>query len=143
MTAYLPYHEILARENGKPHYSDLLLTIEWNNKRAAILDRDHYCCSVCHKGETILWLHFETGVSMPHEVEIPQHWQSRTVFFVNEEGLQSFKIYDPRPVIYCVANQHRRMHVHHRLYIYGSLPWQYADAELVTMCESCHFNWHQ
>jgi Zn finger protein HypA/HybF involved in hydrogenase expression len=30
------------------------------------------------------------------------------------------------------------LHVHHKHYIKGRLPWEYEEHELVTLCESCH-----
>ena len=30
------------------------------------------------------------------------------------------------------------LHVHHRLYLKGSDPWDYNADDLVTLCESCH-----
>lgn len=30
------------------------------------------------------------------------------------------------------------LHVHHRRYIVGCKPWEYADADLVVLCELCH-----
>ena len=35
------------------------------------------------------------------------------------------------------------MHVHHRFYILGRLPWDYADEALVTLCDSCHYDLHE
>ena len=32
----------------------------------------------------------------------------------------------------------RTLHVHHKLYRKGVKPWQYDDAELLTLCEDCH-----
>ena len=30
------------------------------------------------------------------------------------------------------------LHVHHRAYIKGRKPWEYADVFLITLCEYCH-----
>jgi 5-methylcytosine-specific restriction endonuclease McrA len=30
------------------------------------------------------------------------------------------------------------LHVHHRRYRTGAEPWEYEDADLVTLCETCH-----
>jgi hypothetical protein len=32
----------------------------------------------------------------------------------------------------------RTLHVHHKLYRKGAMPWDYADHELEALCESCH-----
>ena len=36
--------------------------------------------------------------------------------------------------------QDKYMHVHHKQYREGCLPWEYPDNMLVTLCEDCH-NW--
>lgn len=35
------------------------------------------------------------------------------------------------------------LHVHHKYYILGRLPWDYADEAFLTLCDSCHFNIHK
>lgn len=30
------------------------------------------------------------------------------------------------------------LHVHHKIYRKGALPWDYADQDLVALCETCH-----
>lgn len=38
---------------------------------------------------------------------------------------------------YCSATE-KTLHVHHRIYRKGSKPWEYADHELIVLCEDCH-----
>lgn len=38
---------------------------------------------------------------------------------------------------FCGA-QDKYLHVHHREYFDGFLPWEYPDSTLVTLCEDCH-----
>lgn len=35
------------------------------------------------------------------------------------------------------------LHVHHKKYRKGAMPWEYSDAELQALCESCHSAGHQ
>ncbi len=37
----------------------------------------------------------------------------------------------------CGENE-KQLHVHHRYYENGAAPWDYPDAALCTLCESCH-----
>lgn len=37
----------------------------------------------------------------------------------------------------------RTLHVHHKLYRKGAMPWEYEDRFLVVLCESCHAVWHR
>lgn len=34
------------------------------------------------------------------------------------------------------------LHIHHKHYINGALPWQYHDNDLVTYCQTCHETEH-
>lgn len=33
----------------------------------------------------------------------------------------------------------KTLHVHHRIYRKGAMPWEYADSELQALCKDCHF----
>jgi 5-methylcytosine-specific restriction endonuclease McrA len=35
----------------------------------------------------------------------------------------------------------KTLNVHHKYYIYGKKPWEYADGILITLCEDCHKRW--
>ncbi len=35
------------------------------------------------------------------------------------------------------------LHVHHKYYVKGKLPWEYPNEALVTLCETCHFDFHK
>ena len=35
------------------------------------------------------------------------------------------------------------LHVHHRYYIQGYLPWEYVTSALVSLCADCHYRCHQ
>lgn len=37
----------------------------------------------------------------------------------------------------------KTLHVHHKLYRKGAMPWEYTDAELQALCEDCHEEEHQ
>jgi broad specificity phosphatase PhoE len=37
----------------------------------------------------------------------------------------------------------KTLHVHHKLYRKGAMPWEYADHELISLCEDCHESWHE
>jgi hypothetical protein len=38
---------------------------------------------------------------------------------------------------YCYSKD-KTLHVHHLLYRYGCLPWDYEDDVFITLCEGCH-----
>lgn len=122
---------------------ELLSTAEWRTKRSTILERDHYECSHCHGTETLLWPAADTGIMMPHEVRFRQPMRQRQQAYMANGELDYFPIFHPADICYTPTATHRRMHVHHSLYIYGYLPWQYNDEQLQTLCERCHYQWHQ
>lgn len=35
------------------------------------------------------------------------------------------------------------LNVHHKFYVKGRQPWQYADAELLCLCDGCHERFHE
>lgn len=37
----------------------------------------------------------------------------------------------------------KTLHVHHLKYIKGNKPWEYCDADLITLCEKCHSKTHE
>ena len=37
----------------------------------------------------------------------------------------------------------RNLHIHHKSYIRGRMPWDYEDANLITLYEDCHGRMHQ
>ena len=37
----------------------------------------------------------------------------------------------------CGAEEHQ-LHVHHKRYVAGAMPWEYADEDLAVLCEQCH-----
>ena len=43
---------------------------------------------------------------------------------------------------FCGA-RNKYLHIHHKDYINGFLPWEYPDCMLVTLCEDCHNLIHQ
>lgn len=40
------------------------------------------------------------------------------------------------------GTQYRRLHVHHKGYLDGHLPWEYPSNMLITLCEDCHHYVH-
>lgn len=54
----------------KSEYAKLLLTVEWNEVRKAVLKRDHYCCKKCGMGNQRLSVHHKVYLEgkMPWEV---------------------------------------------------------------------------
>ena len=43
----------------------------------------------------------------------------------------------------CCFNKDEELTVHHKYYISGVKPWDYSDSCYVTLCGSCHNNFHE
>ena len=52
-------------------------------------------------------------------------------------------ILDERDIIFDKADRHSILHVHHRYYIKGKLPWAYKNDCFETLCVHCHYELHQ
>jgi len=37
----------------------------------------------------------------------------------------------------------RSLHVHHKVYVYGRMPWEYNEKYLETLCKECHSKEHE
>src|SRR5213594_693703 len=55
-------------------------------------------------------------------------WQRRRLEILNRANFQCER---------CDADN-RTLHVHHLLYHKGAKPWEYADDDLMALCEQCH-----
>lgn len=45
--------------------------------------------------------------------------------------------------IFKTLDKKHHLEVHHKFYIKGRLPWYYDSSDLVTLCNWCHFEFHQ
>ncbi|MFD3003102.1 hypothetical protein ACFS7Z_22255 [Pontibacter toksunensis] len=115
-------------------YSKLLTTIEWNEKRSVITRRDHHCCTNCGKGETMSEFdekRHETWHFWPKYLE--------DVWVKQEDGTYE----EGDTLDFEIAPKHYHMQVHHVCYIRNRLPWEYSNNYLVTLCNWCHWEFHQ
>lgn len=106
-------------------YPDLLNTAEWETKRNEILKRDRFYCTSCGLSET----------SLEHNQYISF---DRNKYYIREVGEITIEADTPVNVDRAIS-----LHVHHKYYILGRLPWDYADEALVTLCDSCHYELHE
>jgi hypothetical protein len=42
----------------------------------------------------------------------------------------------------CDNTSNNTIHVHHKIYRKGKMPWDYVDSELIALCETCHTEDH-
>lgn len=55
-------------------------------------------------------------------------WQKKRLLVMERDAWCCQSCYDPETTL----------HVHHRIYLANTDPWEYPDSLLVTLCEDCH-----
>jgi hypothetical protein len=55
-------------------------------------------------------------------------WQRKRLEIMQRDGFKCCKC----------KNDQITLNVHHKKYIYGRKPWEYDNADLITLCEDCH-----
>ena len=123
-------------------YYELLNTIEWGDKRKFVIHRDGGICQICKKGETITKYNSQKEKEY-YWVVIPENVRQYKNSYFEDGNLLSFFILDDRDFIYTKAARHSILHVHHKYYIKGTLPWDYKDDCFLTLCVHCHFTLHE
>ncbi|MET4108014.1 hypothetical protein, partial [Hymenobacter sp. UYP22] len=96
---YIPYQTLIdSNYVGKLlTYSQLLSTVEWQNKRREIIARDYRKCRICEKEETINSYEYELQSFI-------YFWTSVEYAFPHIDGIYEKLIYSNKPYI---------LHVHH------------------------------
>lgn len=103
----------IEKELDQINYFDLLNCDEWKAKRLTILKRDDFKCVKCQRSKTTKLL---SG--------------NKIIYFIkNGEEL-------------IPTNEPISLQVHHKLYIYNRLPWDYDSEDLETLCNICHEELH-
>jgi hypothetical protein len=46
------------------------------------------------------------------------------------------------PELLNYKGKNQTLHVHHKKYIKGKMPWEYEDSDLISLCNLCHSNLH-
>lgn len=123
---FRPYDDLFSEMEGENiFYSDLLMTTEWNSKREEILKRDEYYCQNCGFSET-LW----------HKGDLISFDKSKKIDTIHngERIVADHPFKSDRPIY---------LHVHHKYYIVNKLPWEYDNESLETLCNWCHWDFHE
>lgn len=68
-----------------------------------------------------------TRLTYAEQLKHPK-WQEKRLRVFEAAGFQCVK---------CGA-RHLQLHAHHKVYLRGKFPWEYADDLLECLCESCH-----
>jgi 5-methylcytosine-specific restriction endonuclease McrA len=124
----------------KTTYQDELLSLEWQDKRLEVIERDGNICTNCNALPTTMIQGYPRRIKTKEEEKI---YRAETLVEYKEffDKLTNFN-----PDNMCIemhkADKHIILHVHHKYYILISKAWQYNNDALITLCSSCHQDIH-
>ena len=119
-------------------YQILLNTIEWREFRELIINRDNRKCQICDKEESEkLGNQF---FSKPSEEEIKEN-SKKLPHDLGGDGLDVLQLSNVE-IFGTPIDNPTVLHVHHKYYIFGNLPWEYQGEGLLTVCHNCHTKIH-
>lgn len=117
-------------------YVDLLNTVEWIKRRDQIVLRDKYKCTNCGRSETVRdYLHHDTTSGTDCFVWVTDEYP----YYKDDDG----KLVKSGSPLLEHSDKPYFLHVHHKKYILGRLPWEYNDNDLTTLCNWCHWAFHK
>jgi hypothetical protein len=64
-----------------------------------------------------------------------RRWQKKRLKIMERDGWRCVRCHD--------TDNESMLQVHHKEYIRGRDPWDYADDMLETLCSNCHWNKHK
>ncbi len=137
------YIEIKGQHSSFWHipYPELLNTYEWDKRRTEILKRDKNLCKICNrKADEKMSPSDKHYYRKPNEEELKEFREPLVI--KGEDGDSDLIIKRAIPVGILIENP-IILHVHHEIYFWDSLPWEYYDNELVSVCAECHSDIHE
>jgi len=126
---YIPYAQYLRTEN-------------WKTKRIEILDRDNFRCRECNGYETKnvknnLKTAFGTVFGLGYKTE----WiDTQTIIWTDCDGNQRISELNKSNE---KPEKKYNLQIHHKKYIIDTLPWNYKNEDLITLCNHCHTETHE
>lgn len=149
---FKPFNFIINEKSNSGEritYQDELSSLEWQEKRSEIIERDGNICNNCKAQVTTLINRF------PHRKktkEEEQEYKNRmrkawdeVVRMYESFGLpssQSPKFSEDIEIPLEITDKHIILHVHHKYYIQTNRAWQYDNDALITLCSTCHQDTH-
>ena len=159
---YIPYLTVKKNHSsyGRIPYRKLLYTVEWNEKRRKILNRDKYTCQRCNKEKPnaydrksisalfapqtnfIGWHVVGNNRIIDEPIKCGFYWLVNTKKFEKSDQYNGFRYVKTPSGNTLIKAESFKLHVHHKIYILNILPWQNYDKDLVTLCKKCHKHLH-
>lgn len=141
MANFIYYKDIQENYKTSWHidYDVLLRTYEWREFRETIINRDNKKCQLCLKEQSE-----KTGKDYfrkPTELEIIENSKVQLFDLVGDGSLMVEL--RKAPIEGIKTDSPTILHVHHKYYVFGHLPWEYKNEALVTVCHDCHVAIHE
>lgn len=140
-----PYTTIQGELEGltrREQYKLLLETVEWARFRKKVLERDSNKCVICHR-EAESYFEVETPVEEYEKLCREQYEQVASHFCITEEDHIRAKKNPPTVFLTRIIESVYSLEVHHKLYFYDKLPWEYEMQYLISLCGKCHKDVHE
>lgn len=105
---------------------------EWKNKRDKILKRDNYTCQCCHCNNPSLG---HVVVEKGEYIEVHSYDMYTGNYHIGSEKYLidlDINLGYGKKIVMPILN------VHHKLYIIDHEIWEYANDDLITLCQKCH-----
>lgn len=140
MTKFIAYRDIKDNYKSSWHipYDILLNTMEWRAFRQTIITRDNEKCKKCKKEQSE-----KSGRDYFRKLTVEEIADNskEQLFDLLGDGSFMVKIRNA-PIVDIKTDTPTILHVHHRYYIFGELPWEYESEALLTVCHDCHVEIH-
>lgn len=133
----ITFKELQQKFNGKSEipYVELLKTFEWSEKREGIIKRDGNSCQECGKGPTSTYYNFENKTAQYIWYE-----KEQMIYATRPDGSKlEIESYIPMTD----SDKPYSLHVYHKFYILEKQPWEYEDMALISLCNWCHWKFHE
>lgn len=128
--------EVFSKENDTPKYSNLLTTKEWLEKREEIVKRDNYACTKCNTKS-------DQKVPGMQSIYIRPIPEDEYLELLDDIKTHCFsKDIEKKVPKFTLTNNPVLLQVHHTYYSLDKLPWEYENKSLITLCSSCHLDFH-
>ncbi len=152
MEDFVSFQLLRTKFDGHIPYEELLLTREWQEKRYEVLKLDNWKCSNC----------FKVATDSSNDNQVHFWWKETNdiekiakIFRTKKEEDDVLKkmtiekrralIVSPVSIIPEILPSDKPyfLQIHHNYYIKNKLPWEYSNEALITLCNWCHWDFHQ
>ncbi len=149
---YRPYQEVkplLGGYSRKEQYNILLNTTEWQDFREKNIAEDHRTCKECNLKEGFNEFEIMTEDECQKLNSEINEYNEALRKKMKQTSIEEFfeqllnRTYEGlRPNEERFGAKKVILQIHHKLYYWNRLPWEYTRQDLLTLCHECHMKVH-